>query len=86
MVESIVDFAEEELNFDEYKLDAYETFQRVQGGYRILGLTSSRRFFVSLLLLVAVLAFGTIVLVYSQKMTLNLEFTTLFSIAGKFLQ
>ena len=86
MVEGIVDVAEEKLNFDEYKLDVYETFQRVQGGYRVLGMTSSQRFLVSLFLLVAVLAFGTIVLVYSQKMVLNLEFTSLFSIAEKFLQ
>jgi len=70
MVESIADFAEEELNFDQYKLDPYETFQRVRGGYRVLGMTSIQRFFVSLLLLIAVLAFGTIVLVYSEKLAL----------------
>ena len=86
MVSSITDFSEEELNFDEYKLDAYETYQRVRGGYRKLGMTSIQRFFMSLLLLTAVLAFGTIVLVYLQKMALNLEFTNLFSIANVLLQ
>lgn len=70
MVESITNFAEEELNFDEYKLDAYETYQRVRGGYRVLGMTSIQRFFMSLLLLIAVFAFGAIVLAYSDKLAL----------------
>ncbi len=70
MVESIMDVAEEELDFDQYKLDPYETYQRARRGHRVLGMTSGQRLFGALLLLIAVLAFGAIVLIYSEKVAL----------------
>ena len=70
MVESITDYAEEELNFDTYTLEPYETNRRVRGGYRVLGMTSIQRFIVSLLLLISVSAFGVIVLAHAEKVAL----------------
>jgi hypothetical protein len=67
MNDDFKEFDEEDFKFDDYDLDAYETFEQEPGSRRFMGMSSAQRFFLAFLFLIAVFVVGTICLVVTDK-------------------